>query len=87
VPVVRIHARSPQTLGFMAIMIGRHAQLTAAMGVVAARNADLAVPVTLGPGGIKGITWSDSLLRGAALTVVGAAYFVYRRGSGSLRVP
>jgi polyether ionophore transport system permease protein len=54
-------------------VIGRHAHLTAAMGVVAATNVLLAVLITLGLGGlgVEVITWRGALLYGTAHAAMG----------------
>ncbi|MGH3450156.1 MAG: ABC transporter permease [Haloechinothrix sp.] len=57
-------------------IVGRHAQLAAALAVVTGANAALAGLLTLGLGGLgmDGITWDGSALYGAGHAVVGIVF-------------
>lgn len=57
-------------------VVGRHAHLTAALGVVAGANVALALLLTIGLGGlgIEGITWNGALLYGAAHAAMGIVF-------------
>jgi ABC-2 type transport system permease protein len=57
-------------------VVGRHAHLAAALGVVAGANVVLALLMTAGLGslGIEGITWSGALLYGAAHAAMGLVF-------------
>jgi ABC-2 type transport system permease protein len=57
-------------------VVGRHAHLTAALGVVAGANVALALLLTVGLGGlgIENITWDGALLYGAAHAAMGIVF-------------
>jgi ABC-2 type transport system permease protein len=57
-------------------VVGRHAHLTAALGVVVGANVVLALLLTLGLGGlgIENITWGGALLYGAAHAAMGLVF-------------
>ncbi len=74
------HSRAEEETGraelVRASIVGRHAHMTAALSVVAGTNILLAVLLTLGLGGlgVEGITWSGSLLYGAAHAMMGLVF-------------
>ena len=74
------HTRAEEETGraeqVRANVVGRHAHLTAAMGVVTATNVVLALLITIGLGGlgIEGITWNGALLYGAAHAAMGLVF-------------
>jgi ABC-2 type transport system permease protein len=77
--VVR-HTRAEEETGraelVRANVVGRHAHLTAALGVVAATNILLAllIAASLGGLGLENVTWSGSLLYGTAHAAAGLVF-------------
>ncbi|MCF6523575.1 ABC transporter permease [Streptomyces sp. JJ36] len=74
------HTRAEEETGraelVRAAVVGRHAHLTAALATAALTNVLLGLLLALGLGGAggSGITWSGSLLYGAAHTVTGLVF-------------
>lgn len=74
------HTRAEEETGraelVRANVVGRHAHLVAALGVVAAANVVLALLVAVGLGGlgIEGITWSGAVVYGAGHAAAGFVF-------------
>lgn len=78
--IVARHTRTEEETGraelVRAAAVGRHAQLTAALGTAVIANLALALLIALGLGasGADDVTWSGSLLYGAAHAAVGVTF-------------
>ncbi|MBB1259886.1 ABC transporter permease [Streptomyces alkaliterrae] len=78
--IVARHTRTEEETGraelVRSAVVGRHAYLTAALGVAAVANVALALllAVALGGSGVEGVTWGGSLLYGAAHAAVGLVF-------------